>query len=76
MTSTEKSLSSRDLARKASRELIKAQNDTTGGGKVSILFYNFVCETLMFGMTSFKSFASKFVNQLHQSKSFLLQLGD
>ena len=42
MTSTEKSLSSRDLARKASRELIKAQNDTTGGGKVSIFSYNFV----------------------------------
>ena len=28
------SLTSREVARKASRELIKQQNDTTGGGKV------------------------------------------
>ncbi len=29
--------SGRELARKASRELLKAQNDTTGGGKVSTI---------------------------------------
>ena len=32
-------LTSREVARKASRELIKQQNDTTGGGKVRYINY-------------------------------------
>ena len=33
-------LTSREVARKASRELIKQQNDTTGGGKVRYINYS------------------------------------
>ena len=35
----EDKLSSRELARKASREILKAQNDTSGGGVVSLHFF-------------------------------------
>ena len=36
MGDTKQEISSREKARKASRELLKQRNDTSGGGKVGI----------------------------------------
>ena len=39
-----KSQSARERARKASREIIKERNDTSGGGVVRSKFFNVVCK--------------------------------
>ena len=55
------SLTSREVARKASRELIKQQNDTTGGGKVRFdlaLFLKVKCLLFSEGSTE-RTFGDK-----------------